>query len=407
MGTKNLELKIFNLAEKETSLFWTEINQHGGTGLGHTTFPDPGSHYTRSGRNPKRQLRKSTLTRQRLLRPAQDVSQAINLQLQDSAEIPDNDYDTDNDSPLEGSSTQHFNNEGAVETITNTSRTAGQPRTQPGIGENTFSCPISSVTTPVISPVGAVGGTVPGNVGWDLNSVVQQLVSGVKEALSQSSLPITSSPIAAWCGNGRRTSEVVSQSCADPETQEDAVISQGVPLSDAAKGELYVCFEGPLGIHLKQEVREKIWADEYVEIFSLLPLEKYNLDRVRFDERKREEQERRYRLIPQTFANWFQAFAILASVIGQKTPEHCSALFCYMNSIGEAHRVYGGLAWLRYDEQFRQRKAGRQGIRWDHKDIGLWMRLMTAPRGVNQPFQGYVGRSSAIGLSAANRKEAQ
>lgn len=40
-----------------------------------------------------------------------------------------------------------------------------------------------------------------------------------------------------------------------------------VRLADAAQGQMYVCFEGPLGVHLKQEVKEKIWKDEYVEIF--------------------------------------------------------------------------------------------------------------------------------------------
>lgn len=48
-----------------------------------------------------------------------------------------------------------------------------------------------------------------------------------------------------------------------------------------------VCFEGPLGAHLKAEVREKIWKDEFVEIFSLLPLEKFNLDKVKRKMRRR------------------------------------------------------------------------------------------------------------------------
>lgn len=46
-----------------------------------------------------------------------------------------------------------------------------------------------------------------------------------------------------------------------------------IRLVDVARCEVYVCFEGPLGAHLKQEVREKIWKGEYVEIFSLLPQE--------------------------------------------------------------------------------------------------------------------------------------
>lgn len=90
---------------------------------------------------------------------------------------------------------------------------------------------------------------------------------------------------------------------------------------------------------------------EYMEMFSLLPLEKFNLDRFKPEETKKEDElKRRYRLIPCTFPNWLQAFAIMASVIGEKTTEPCSALFCYLNAMGEAYRVYRGTAWLQYDE---------------------------------------------------------
>lgn len=81
----------------------------------------------------------------------------------------------------------------------------------------------------------------------------------------------------------------------------------------------------------------------------------------------------------------------MTSVIREKNPEHCSAFFCYMDTIGEAHRVYGGSAWLRYDEQFRQRRAVRPSLRWDHKDISLWMRLMSSARAPTQFLQGGPG----------------
>lgn len=185
---------------------------------------------------------------------------------------------------------------------------------------------------------------------------------------------------------------------------EKAERSDVVRLADAARCEVYVCFEGPLGAHLKQEVRERIQKGEYVEIFSLLPLEKFNLDRVKPDSSKKEDEEkRRYRLIPRTFVNWLQAFAIMASVIGEKSPEHCSALFGYMDAIGEAHRVYGGTAWLRYDEQFRQRMAVRPSLRWDHKDISLWMRLMSSAKAPSQPFQGGAGGANSSGPPAGRK----
>lgn len=106
-----------------------------------------------------------------------------------------------------------------------------------------------------------------------------------------------------------------------------------------------------------------------MENFSLLPLKKFNLDRVKPDDSKKEDEEkRRYRLISRAFSNWLQAFAIMPSEIGEKNPEHC-----YMDAVGEAYRVYNGSAWLRYDEQFRQRRAVRPSFRWDHKDISLWI----------------------------------
>lgn len=87
---------------------------------------------------------------------------------------------------------------------------------------------------------------------------------------------------------------------------------------------------------------KKIWKGVYVEIFSRLPLEKCNLDRVKPKESKKEDEEKQwYRLIPWTFPTWLQAFAIKASVVGEKNLEHCSALFCYLDAISETYRVYG------------------------------------------------------------------
>lgn len=53
----------------------------------------------------------------------------------------------------------------------------------------------------------------------------------------------------------------------------------------------------------------------------------------------------------------------------------------YLDSTGEAYMVYGRISWLRYDEQFRKRKAVRPSLRWDHKDISLWMTLMAGGAG--------------------------
>lgn len=66
-----------------------------------------------------------------------------------------------------------------------------------------------------------------------------------------------------------------------------------VRLADLAHLEVYVCFGGPLGAHLQQEVREKIRRDEFVKVFSLLSLDFFFLDRRKRDKSKKEEEEKR------------------------------------------------------------------------------------------------------------------
>ncbi|OCT70407.1 hypothetical protein XELAEV_18037326mg [Xenopus laevis] len=123
----------------------------------------------------------------------------------------------------------------------------------------------------------------------------------------------------------------------------ESEVGRSLPISDNARSQTYICFEGPLGVHLSVEIREKIMKNEYVDIFTLLPLERFNLDKWEKGKKARKQEDedrRRFRLIPHTFSNWLQAFAILASIIGERKPEKCSALFCYMNMKLEAFRVY-------------------------------------------------------------------
>lgn len=77
-----------------------------------------------------------------------------------------------------------------------------------------------------------------------------------------------------------------------------------------------------------------------MEIFVLLPLEKFNLVQVKPDESKKKEEERmRYRLI-HSFANWLQAFAILTCVIGKRHRQIAPRSFVVW-MVGAAYRTYG------------------------------------------------------------------
>lgn len=67
------------------------------------------------------------------------------------------------------------------------------------------------------------------------------------------------------------------------EPKKVEVDSDGVHLSGSAKCEVFVCFKGPLEEHLMPLVKEKKCKGESVEIFSLLSLEKFNLEKVKPD----------------------------------------------------------------------------------------------------------------------------
>lgn len=60
--------------------------------------------------------------------------------------------------------------------------------------------------------------------------------------------------------------------------------------------------------------------------------------------------------------NWIQAFAVLDGVLGQKHPECCSKLFRYMYFVYSAYTVHGGVAWWKYDGEFRRRMSLCPGI---------------------------------------------
>lgn len=127
-----------------------------------------------------------------------------------------------------------------------------------------------------------------------------------------------------------------------------------------------------------------------------MPLGKFNLNRVKPDYKKIEDEEKwLYCFIPRTLFNRLQAFTLLVRVIGEKAPKHCLALFCYMDSSGKAHRNYmgEGVVWLRYDKQFRQKKTVHPSLRWDKEDISMWMQLMAVLRGRSQSFPGASGCS--------------
>lgn len=88
----------------------------------------------------------------------------------------------------------------------------------------------------------------------------------MQELIAKSSDGGGLSPVSVWEGGRVGTSVVGSGRgggvVADASAQHESAQMPGfsdVRLADAARGEIYACFEGPLGAHLKPEVKERIW----------------------------------------------------------------------------------------------------------------------------------------------------
>lgn len=83
------------------------------------------------------------------------------------------------------------------------------------------------------------------------------------------------------------------------------------------------CEISPLGFHLTNSVKEKIWGGGgFIDLLSLLPASKEFLAKSDRKSEERTEEDRR-RSIPKTFQNWLQAFCIYAAVLGEQFPEKC------------------------------------------------------------------------------------
>ncbi|CAM2096695.1 unnamed protein product [Caretta caretta] len=77
-----------------------------------------------------------------------------------------------------------------------------------------------------------------------------------------------------------------------------------------------------------------------------------------------------------TLDQWVSAFLVYASVLCEKHPQRCGAMFKYLDVIRKFHATYGGTSWLHYDEDFRRLAAKDPTMAWGDVDLNLWMKWM-------------------------------
>jgi len=118
----------------------------------------------------------------------------------------------------------------------------------------------------------------------------------------------------------------------------------------------YVPLSLPLGATVPLKLKQKIWANEYIELGSLLrgAKHKYSINLAQKEEEAEvfitSSQSKPVTHIDQ----WSEAFAIFSAIFCQQFPEQSGDIIKYSRYIVALHKRHHGSVWRVYDEEFRK-----------------------------------------------------
>ncbi|KAM4788471.1 uncharacterized protein ACIQIH_002579 [Cyanocitta cristata] len=176
----------------------------------------------------------------------------------------------------------------------------------------------------------------------------------------QAALGAAAAAAASPCAEAPGAAAAAASGAAGAPAPAPAAAAAGQGEAEAAATP-YVGLRRPLGYKLAKATKERIWRGEFIDLFSLLHTE----------------------LAPEhgprpgdTLDQWVSAFLVYASVLCEKHPARCGAMFKYLDTIRKLHATYGGTSWMNYDEDFRRRAAKNPSLPWGDVDLDLWMKWM-------------------------------
>ncbi|CAC5399851.1 unnamed protein product [Mytilus coruscus] len=111
----------------------------------------------------------------------------------------------------------------------------------------------------------------------------------------------------------------------------------------------------PLGTTISQEIKEKIWSDEFIDINSLAssyvedPFSLFISNR-KFSLYNTSRSNKR----PMSIEQWTSAFFVFSDIYIEKCPEEARHLLQYGHNIREMYDLYGNETWRICDEKFRR-----------------------------------------------------
>ena len=115
----------------------------------------------------------------------------------------------------------------------------------------------------------------------------------------------------------------------------------------------------PLGAHISQRIKEKIWNNEFMNLADLLPKLGFEdpwsvtLGPSLITTLKQSSKSRG----PLTFYKWNEAFHIYKVIYSERFPPEAPNMLKYMSIVKDAYEMRGTQAFCTYDQSFRLLRA--------------------------------------------------
>ena len=124
----------------------------------------------------------------------------------------------------------------------------------------------------------------------------------------------------------------------------------------------------PLAAHLPNRVKDRIWANSYISMATLLPSYECDSD----DESKLKDRTKRHKATLLTISDFSTAFQIFIAAMSEKNPEHTAGLLKHLATLQNMARSYGPDAWREYDFRFRQLMQHDGTMQWGHTHLEIY-----------------------------------
>ena len=214
-----------------------------------------------------------------------------------------------------------------------------------------------------------------------VKDMIKEAVPGIAQAVAAE---LRSAPLTAT--DTPTTERGSEQSCElnEPSTSQITTTPEGNTLN--ITGPLQA--GRPLSQTVDLKIKSKIWANEYIQLGSLLfKNTQQKLQAFQGEDNQITFTQKEQKYFFKGFQQWLNAFQVFVAVYCEKFPTQSPALMKYMATIQKLSTDVGDKAAYHYDEQFRMWRADNpQLMPWD--TINLELHAEALQIGIKQKIQG-------------------